>query len=92
MVQVLHISNGKTLNEKLKAEGNRITQWEETFAGNDSAMLDEMFLTTLTRYPQEHEKRELLTLLSETSAEDRRVVLEDIVWSMLSSREFLFTH
>lgn len=92
MVQVLHISNGKTLNEKLQAEDNSISHWETTFAGDDGAMLDEMFLTSLSRFPKEHEKQELLKLLADTSTEDRRVVLEDILWSMLSSREFLFTH
>ena len=92
MVQVLHISNGKTLNEKLTAENNQITEWQTQFAGNDSALLDEMFLTALSRFPQDREREELQTMLTATMPEDRRQLLEDILWGMLSSREFLFTH
>jgi len=92
MVQVLHISNGKTINDKLSADGNRITQWQEQFQDEDRALIEEMFLTTLCRYPAENEQAALETELSNASAEERRSLLEDILWSMLSSREFLFTH
>ena len=92
MVQVLHISNGTTLNEKLSAENNRITRWQKEFEGNDEGLLDEMFLTALSRFPVDRERDELLVMLSETPPQERRPLLEDILWSMLSSREFLFTH
>jgi hypothetical protein len=92
MVQVLHISNGKTINEKLSTDNNRITQWQERFKDDDKALIEEMFLTTLSRLPADIELQELLAELSNTAAEDRRPLLEDILWSMLSSREFLFTH
>ena len=92
MVQVLHISNGNTLNEKLTAENNRITKWQAEFEGNDSKLLDEMFLTALSRFPQAHERAELEKMLDATMPKDRRQLLEDILWGMLSSREFLFTH
>ena len=92
MVQVLHISNGDTINEKLSSQDNRLTHWQETFKDDDSSMLNEIFLTSLSRFPTERERTELLAVLSETSAADRRVVLEDILWGILSSREFLFNH
>ena len=92
MVQVLHIANGKTLNGKLKVENNRISHWQTQFEGNDTDLLDEIFLTALSRFPQVRERDELLTMLSTTTQEDRRPLLEDILWSILSSREFMFTH
>ncbi len=92
MVQVLHIWNGKTLNDKLRAENNRISQWQTQFEGNDEGLLDEMFLTALSRFPQQREREELLAMLSAAPREEFRMLLEDILWSMLSSREFLFTH
>ena len=92
MVQVLHISNGKTLNDKLRAENNRLSQWQTQFEGNHEGLLDEMFLTALSRFPQEREREELLAMISNTPREEFRMLLEDILWSMLSSREFLFTH
>ena len=92
IVQALHLSNGDTLNEKLKAEGNRIDQWITQFDGNNAALLDEVFLTCLSRQPSSKEETEILALLDAAEAEDRRELLEDVLWSILTSREFVFNH
>ena len=91
LVQVLHISNGDTINQKLSAVDNRLTKWQ-TEAKSDPELLDEIFLTCVARLPSDPEKDELLPLLASTAVEERRLVLEDLVWSILSSREFLFNH
>ena len=57
-----------------------------------TALLDELFLSALCRYPQEHEKSEMLKLIAETPAEEHRVLIEDITWGLISSREFIFNH
>lgn len=92
MVQVLHISNGNTINGKLSAEDNRLTRLLAEYAQNHSAMIDELFLTALSRYPEELEQKELLKLLAATPAQEHRLLVEDITWGILSSREFLFNH
>ena len=91
LVQVLHISNGDTINQKLSAVDNRLTKWQ-TEVKSDPELLDEIFLTCVARLPSDPEKDELLPLLASTAVEERRLVLEDLVWSILSSREFLFNH
>jgi len=91
MVQVLHISNGTTLNDKLAATENRLTRWLAS-SKTDTDLLNEVFLTCLARLPQQSELDELTALLASTSTEERRVVLEDLVWGIVSSREFLFNH
>ena len=91
MVQVLHISNGTTVNDKLAVPGNRLGRWL-TESKSDAELLDEVFLSCLARLPRQVEKDELTALFAATPAEDRRVVLEDLVWSIISSREFLFNH
>ncbi|MCA9049164.1 MAG: DUF1553 domain-containing protein, partial [Planctomycetaceae bacterium] len=91
MVQVLHISNGDTINGKLAADDNRLKTWLGEFPDDNSALLDEVFLSSLSRYPAERERSEMLKLLNE-AGDDRRTVLEDITWSIFSSREFLFNH
>lgn len=90
MVQVLHISNGSSLNDKLQAKGNRL---ERLLAAEtpDDKLIDELYLSALSRPAREDEKLRLLAVLAEPG-QDKRQVLEDLYWSVLSSREFLFNH
>jgi hypothetical protein len=90
MVQVLHISNGDTINKKLQAKGNRL---EQMLAGGKSnaEIVEEAYLAALSRFPTEEEKSKLLATLDEGGAE-RRELVEDLFWSILSSKEFLFNH
>jgi len=91
LVQVLNISNGDTINGKLAAADNRLTRWLAA-AASDKELLNEVFLTCVARVPSEAETAEILPLLGSAKPEDRRELLEDLVWSILSSREFLFNH
>ncbi|HJT32807.1 MAG TPA: DUF1553 domain-containing protein [Pirellulales bacterium] len=90
MVQVLHISNGNSLNEKLQAPGNRLQQLIEAGTPDDK-LIDEVYLSALSRPATDDEKSRLLAVFAETGA-DKRQVLEDLYWSVLSSKEFLFNH
>ncbi len=91
MVQVLHLSNGTTLNDKLRAPGSRV---EKLLAAGltNYAIIEQAFLLTVARYPTDHEMQELLTVMNSVTGDERRVVVEDLFWSLLSSREFLFNH
>lgn len=92
MVQVLHINNGNTINGKLSAKDNQLQKWLDGFKEDHAGLLDDLFLSSLSRYPEPHEKTAMVKLLADAKPEDRRVLLEDIAWSVLSSREFLFNH
>ena len=63
MAQVLHIANGDTINEKLAAKGNRIDQIL-TAGEPDEKIVEDAFLSTLSRYPTEEERGRLLAELS----------------------------
>lgn len=91
LVQVLHVSNGDTVNNKLGEKGSVVDQLitEKT---DDKALVDEAYLLCLARYPTEKEREGFLGILSETPAKERRVAVEDLFWSLMSSREFLFQH
>jgi hypothetical protein len=91
MVQVLHLANGDTINEKLATKGNRIDQVLAANTANDQ-IVEDAYLSTLARFPTASEKEQLSKALAEAQAEDRRVVLEDLYWSLLSSKEFLLNH
>jgi hypothetical protein len=59
---------------------------------SDAAMVDEVYLTSLARYPTGEERQRLLALLPPPGSPDERPVFEDVFWGLLSSREFLFNH
>jgi len=94
MVQVLHIANGDTINSKLSAKENRLTALlasEKT----DAEIVDEVFQLCLARKPTDQERTESIAVLSavpEGDADQKRIVLEDVFWSVMSTREFLFNH
>jgi hypothetical protein len=91
MAQVLHIANGDTVNQKLKQPGNRI---EKLLAANtpDEKIVEEVYLAALCRQPTAPEKKDILGMLAPVAADakQRREVVEDLYWSILSSKEFLF--
>lgn len=91
LVQVLHLSNGDTVNKKLAVPDNRIGRWIKDIPDN-SALISEVFLTCLARQPSEKESREILAVLDGAAADQKREILEDLVWGMVGSREFLFNH
>jgi hypothetical protein len=94
IVQVMHISNGSTVNEKLRAQGNRVdTLISLRRQGmSDAALIDEAYLVCLARYPTGPERAHLLGLLPPRGDTEERPVVEDLFWGLMSSREFLFNH
>ncbi len=90
MVQVLHMSNGDTINPKLAAEGNVIAHAIESGLSNE-VIIDRLFLAALSRKATEREKAQMTSIMSEYG-DDRRLSIEDAYWSVLASTEFTFNH
>lgn len=88
VAQSLHVINGDTLNQKLRAPGGLVEQLAKL---PDEEAVDRLFATALSRPPTEKERAGLLAALKE-SASERRQGLEDAVWSVVTSREFQFNH
>ncbi|MDB6113026.1 MAG: hypothetical protein JWR69_4776 [Pedosphaera sp.] len=91
VTQVLHLANGDTINKKLAAKENQITKWlaEKTPA---EKIIEEAYLTALSRFPSPVEKQKILKVLTEAGEKDQRPAIEDMYWAILSSKEFLFNH
>ena len=90
MVQVLHMSNGETINPKLADAKNRITRLIERGL-SDAEIVDTLFLVALSRRPSDSEAKNLLSVIAEYG-DDRRQAIEDAFWSVLTSTEFAFNH
>jgi hypothetical protein len=87
--QALHAINGDTLNGKLIDDEGRIAALAASRrAGGDIA--EELYFAALGRAPGADERRTLGARVD--AAPDRRHVIEDLAWAVLTSREFLFTH
>jgi hypothetical protein len=91
MTQVLHLYNGDTLNLKLAAKDNALDKLLAMQA-TPERIVEELYLAALSRYPADGEKQQLAAVIRETPAAEQRTAIEDLYWSVLSSREFLFNH
>lgn len=93
VVQVLHLSNGDTLNSKLSDSRSIVSRWIAD-AKPIEDIIEESYLLALSRFPSAAERKELVRVTEAELAEgsDRRSVLEDMLWSLMTSPEFLFTH
>jgi hypothetical protein len=89
--QVLHIANGNTINNKLEATNNVISGWIEQKIPAEK-IVEDAYLSALSRFPTRVEKQKMLILLKVAGEKDKRAVLEDMYWAVLSSKEFLFNH
>jgi hypothetical protein len=87
MSQAFQMISGPTVNELLAEKENRISHLLAIGRSNRE-ILEELFWATLTRAPIEEELNRLLPGLE--SAKDRRAELEDILWGLLNSTDFLF--
>jgi hypothetical protein len=91
MVQVLHLSNGDTLNQKLAAAGNRLDT-QLVANASDLQIIESLYLAALARKPTQAEQVKLLLVLGETPQNEKRKAFEDVYWAVLSGKEFLFNH
>jgi hypothetical protein len=91
LVQVLHLSNGTTINDKLAAKASCISQVIASEAPPKQVVTDAWMLC-LSREPKEIERKEFEDILTKSPADQKRQVVEDLYWSLLTSREFLFQH
>lgn len=100
MSQALHLANGETINEKLRAKEGAVSSVLSAGA-TDVEVVERLFLSALGRPPREEEQSRLLRILAEAVVgltdpkavtEARREAIEDLYWATLTSNEFLFNH
>jgi hypothetical protein len=98
ITQALHVINGDTLNKKLSSPDGTIALFLK-LGLSDRRILEYMYLSAFSRYPSDAEQSALASALAgtrlekgteESRREAHRQALEDMVWAMLTSKEFLF--
>jgi hypothetical protein len=93
VVQVLHLNNGSTLNDKLSDPRCVVARW---MADGTPApeVVDQAYLLALSRFPSADERSRLLGLIADADGVgvDRSETFQDLLWSLMTSQEFLFKH
>ena len=87
VVQALHLMNSKGLQSKFSR-----SPWLTDLTKKDSgSAIDEIYLTLLSRFPVKEEKDIGAKYLSREGIK-KRESLEDLIWSLVNSPEFVFNH
>ncbi|HLQ43527.1 MAG TPA: DUF1553 domain-containing protein, partial [Planctomycetaceae bacterium] len=86
LAQTFQLVSGPVLNDLLARQDNRLRQWLSSDASSD-ATIDSLYWTTLSRPPSSNELSAAKKHLS--SSGNNRANLEDVIWSLLNSDEFL---
>ena len=89
LAQVLHIANGDLLSRKVADHRGRADKLVTARLPEES-IVSELYLVTLSRPPRESELTQCRQIISE--APTVREGVEDVLWALCNSREFLFNH
>jgi Protein of unknown function (DUF1553) len=89
LAQALQLINGATVNEKMRSGTNRISRLLAAKKSDDEILL-ELTLATVSRPPTEKESKLFHAHLAK--ATDKRKAWEDVQWTLVNLKEFLFRH
>jgi len=85
--QLLHLSNSEDLVASIRNADGRLASL--LLDSNTATIIDEIFLSTLSRLPTETERATITATLSTDSTD---LVIADLFWALLNSKEFAFNH
>ena len=92
LAQSLLLLNSATIQRTLQAVGGRIDRWMSD-PGPDAAKVEELYRVACSRAPNDEERAVCLGHLARCRVEGRlRQGYEDLVWTLINTKEFLFTH
>ena len=98
VTQALHIINGDTLNNKLRAPDNSVDMLLR-LGFTDEQIVDYLYMASFSRHPTDSERKSLVDALATAAHEKipgvddaRRAALIDLSWALLTGKEFMFNH
>lgn len=89
IAQALHLLNGDALNKKIANPTGRIDTLLKAKKSNVQ-IIEDLYLSTLSRIPNQDEIDRADRWIREAGAP--REGLQDLLWVLLNSREFMFNH
>jgi hypothetical protein len=89
LTQALHMLAGTTYTEKISGKGGRLDRLIQEESSHRE-VIQELYLAALSRLPSPLELAELEAVLGKRP--EKRRAWEDLLWSLVTSREFAFNH
>jgi hypothetical protein len=89
MPQLLHLQNGADVMLKVRSGEGRLMRLLKDKKGDD-AVVEELFLATLSRRPTEKNLAAVRQALADGGSRDE--VFRDLFWALFNSKEFAFNH
>ena len=91
VVQALHLMNAPNLDRKIRNENGRAAALAASKMSPEE-IVEELYLLVYARYPQDEEMRAGSSRIppSGTPVKGRRSAVEDLLWALLNTPEFLF--
>lgn len=89
--QALHLLNGDTVNTKIQGGGLVAGLLKE--GKSNEQIIEEFYWRSLSRPPTQTEQTKLAEYFAEAKTPaEKSIVLNDIFWAVLNSKEFIFNH
>ena len=82
--------NSPEVNEKIAHRHGVARRLAESSLSSDE-ITDEIYLGTLARFPTPDE-RTLMRSAFDAAGANRRQAVEDVLWAVLNTKEFLYNH
>lgn len=90
LAQSLHLLNSPEIQGKLTSSAGRAALLAGDATRSDEEKMRELYLWVYSREPNAEELQVALTHLAKN--ENKQLAYEDIVWALINTKEFLFTH
>jgi hypothetical protein len=90
VVQALHLMNSTRLQARLTDESGRVARLAKSDAPPEE-VVEELYLAAYSRLPHPDEKAIAMQVI-QTAGENRKSAIEDLLWALLNSAEFVFNH
>lgn len=106
MAQALHLMNAPATDSKLRARSGTAALLAQSSRTPDQ-IVEELYLATLSRLPTSAERAAMGTAftaaadpgvdgpargIAEATGLDRRAATEDVLWTLLNTKEFIYNH
>jgi hypothetical protein len=89
VVQALHLINSRHIQGRISSSP-RLRQWAQSKL-TDAEIIDEITLSAISRYPTAQERQTVVDYMAR-DPKARVQAMEDVVWAIFNTEEFLFNH